>query len=127
MTLAIAMPRPLLASLIVVVTSLAVSVAPPAAYADGSATAPATYDTVDAVEVYGGTVAVTGIISGQAAPSTLRYTIQNGADSNTTEAAARCDRLALLVIAKPGKYQLAFARPEGSFAWFSCKLIVRTP
>jgi hypothetical protein len=99
----------------------------PAAAAD--AVAPAVYDTVDAVEVWGGRITVTGIISGQAGPSELVYIIHDGAFTSTPspEAAARCDRLAMLAMAKPGKYQFATTRLLGVTGRFGCKLIVRAP
>jgi hypothetical protein len=79
-----------------------------------------TYDTIDAVEVVGSVITVTGIISGQGAPTTTTYTVLGG-----TESAARCDRLALLAMAKPGKFQFAVVTQLGDEV--SCKLIVRTP
>jgi hypothetical protein len=85
----------------------------------------AVYDTVDAIEVLkeSSTIAdgikVTGIISGQSAPSELSYVI-----AGPTDHPARCERLALLAMSKPGKFQLALLRVDGGF---TCKLIVRTP
>ena len=76
------------------------------------------YDTIDAVEVVDTFITVTGIISGQGAPTTTTYVVVGG-----TESAARCDRLALLALTKPGKYQFAVV-PQGIDV-FSCKLIVR--
>jgi hypothetical protein len=78
-----------------------------------------TYDTIDAVEVVADLITVTGITSGQGTPTTATYQVLGG-----IEAAARCDRLALLAIAKPGKFR--FAVTDLNFQ-FSCKLIVRTP
>jgi hypothetical protein len=102
--------------------SLAVAEAP-------IAEASAVYETVDAVEVWGNRITVTGIVSGQSAPSELQYLML---DLGTTsgglaDSAARCDRLALLAMAKPGKYQFAMVRVEPSSRRFGCKLIVRTP
>src|SRR5690348_7562344 len=79
-----------------------------------------TYDTVDAVEVNSATsLTVTGIIVGQGASSSVRYRV------GTSElGTARCDRLALLAISKPGKFQLALVDQSGLF---TCKLIVRAP
>jgi hypothetical protein len=88
-------------------------------------TASATYDTVDAIEVSGSTIVVTGIISGQTTPTRLLYSIQD-ASGTTGTAAARCDRLALLAMSKPGKFQFATVDLH-SFGKFSCRLIVRTP
>lgn len=88
---------------------------------------PITYDTVDAIEVLANEIKVTGIISGQDAPSTTLYTIISSSSSTgrTDVAASRCDRLALLAMSKPGKYQ--FAVTLVGFSEYSCKLIVRTP
>src|SRR5687768_15681500 len=92
-------------------------IAPESARADlGDVTA---YDTVDAIEVTSNDIVVTGIIAGQGAPSTTRY------DFFTEVGASRCDRLALLAMSKPGKFQ--FAVVELDFERFSCKLILRTP
>lgn len=93
----------------------------PASAAIGDTT---TYDTVDAFEVFGSQIKVTGIISGHDAPSTALYTpfIPTG---STSDIAARCDRLALVAMSRPGKFQ--FAVMEVASLRFSCKLIVRTP
>lgn len=89
---------------------------------------PAVYDTVDAVEVFGSQIAVTGIIAGQSSQSVFSYIINDGTGSSTTpEGANRCDRLALLAMAKPGKYQFATVRVGPFGSTFSCKLTVRTP
>lgn len=89
-----------------------------------------TYDTVDAVEVVANRITVTGIISGQGTPSTNSYSILSSSSPNTGAdvAASRCDRLALLAMSKPGKFQFAvtFIGTGGS-GNYSCTLIVRTP
>jgi hypothetical protein len=79
------------------------------------------YATIDAIEVVASNITVTGIISGQGTPTTTTYPVTGG-----TESAARCDRLALLAMAKPGKYQFAVV-DQGLGGEVSCKLIVRTP
>jgi hypothetical protein len=93
------------------------------------AAGPAVYDTVDAVEVFGSRITVTGIIAGQSAPSEFIYVIFDGSSSGSTPGGAnRCDRLALLAMAKPGKYQFAtLIVPDTFGSFYSCKLIVRTP
>lgn len=101
----------------------------PATAAIGATT---TYDTVDAVEVLADQIRITGIISGQDAPSTRQYEIWGSPPSSQTGgptdvAASRCDRLALLAMSKPGKFQFGLT-PEINFPLrHSCKLIVRTP
>jgi len=102
----------------------------PAAAAD-VARSSAVYDTVDAVEIGAGSpslIVVTGIISGQSAPTELIYSIINSSNSSI-DGPARCDRLALLAMAKPGKFQFALNFiAQGTFEnMFSCKLIARTP
>jgi hypothetical protein len=90
---------------------------------------PAVYDTVDAVEVWGNRLIVTGIISGQDHVSELGYQIADRSNVGTIfpEGAIRCDRLALLAIAKPGKYQFATTHLVNFATLLGCKLIVRTP
>lgn len=109
--------------------ALALSFAPSVSLAiPAPAPGPAVYDTVDAVQVSGSRIAITGIIAGQSTPSELFYTVNNDFSSGTPEAANRCDRLALLAMAKPGKYQFAMMSPAGvGSGGFVCKLIVRTP
>lgn len=86
-----------------------------------------THDTVDVVEVLSNRITVTGSISGQGTPSTTQYTIFSSSSPNTATdvAASRCDRLALLAMSKPGKFQFAVT-PIG-FSGYSCTLIVRAP
>jgi hypothetical protein len=101
---------------------------PAPAVAEPSPGFPAVYETVDAVEAWGSRIIVTGIISGQQSLSELSYTIYDGtAASASPEAAARCDRLAMLAMAKPGKYQFATVEVANTFGKFGCKLIVRAP
>jgi hypothetical protein len=93
-------------------------ISPESARADtGDVTA---YATVDAIEAIGNDIFVTGIIAGQGAPSTTRYDV-----FETEVTASRCDRMALLAMSKPGKFQ--FVMVEHEFQRFACKLILRTP
>jgi len=89
----------------------------------------AVYDTVDAVEVSGSQITVTGITVGQSTPTTLTYFM--GGDtctSHSVDTAARCDRLALFAMSKPGKFQFATTFLLDNVSCnFACKLIVRTP
>jgi hypothetical protein len=107
--------------------ALALSFAPAASFANPTpAPGNAIYETVDAVQVSPTRIVITGIIVGQSTQSEFIYVINNDFSTTTSEVASRCDRLALLAMAKPGKYQFAMVTPlSGSF--FSCKLIVRTP
>jgi len=100
---------------------------PPAVAAFGDTI---TYDTVDAVEVLADQIKVTGIMSGHGVPSTTVYRIVSSSTSNggpTDTAASRCDRLALLAMSKPGKFQFAVVEELVSPLKFGCKLIIRTP
>jgi len=89
----------------------------------------AVYETVDAIEVWGNRITVTGIISGQNAPSELQYVMFDLStfSGTPTDSAARCDRLAMLAMAKPGKYQFATVIVDPDSGRFACKLIVRAP
>ena len=104
-----------------VIASLA-TLSPRPAAADGT---PIIYDTVDALQLRANnTIRVTGIISGQGAPSTTDYNLITSSAASV-DYAARCDRLALLAMSKPGKFQfvITFIPNIG----FSCQLIVRAP
>ena|ERR1041384_621210 len=114
------MTRHLVAGL--VLASLAILSPRPAA-ADGT---PIVYDTVDALQLRNNNVIrVTGIISGQGASSTTDYNLISGS-VGSVDYAARCDRLALLAMSKPGKFQFVITS-TGGFSGFYCQLIVRTP
>jgi len=77
------------------------------------------------------TEAVTGIVTGEGAPSRRTFTILGSPvtpSSGTPQqdvAASRCDRLALLAMSKPGKFQFAIVDVGSSRV--GCKLIARTP
>jgi len=91
----------------------------------------AAYDTVDAIEVVANQITVTGIVTGEGAPSRRTFTILGSPvtpSSGTPQqdvAASRCDRLALLAMSKPGKFQFAIVDVGSSRV--GCKLIARTP
>jgi hypothetical protein len=107
-----------LVTCVVVVSALLA--APISASAAVVANEAAVYDTVDAIEVNGNRITITGIVAGQSAPSELNYGV------GSEEVASRCDRLALLAMSKPGKFRFATARAS-SFSGFACKLMLRTP
>ena len=79
------------------------------------------FDTVDAVELSGSSITVTGILSGQSSPTTRPFSVSNAAMLQ------QCERVALMAISKPGKYQLHIVTYTGSNYVGSCKLILRTP
>jgi hypothetical protein len=102
--------------------SLLVVVADKSAAADGT---PVVYDTVDSLQLRGfSIIRVTGIISGEGAQSVHDYSLISGSVTSP-EYAARCDRLALLAMSKPGKYQFTLTALSGGS--FGCSLTVRAP
>jgi hypothetical protein len=120
--------RPRFHGLVILAAILAVSLAATPASA-GIANGPHLYDAVD--EVQSGPserqITITGIIAGQTTATTMTYTLRVNSSSSaaTEDVTARCDRFALLAMAKPGKYQFATVQPFGST--YDCKLLVRTP
>jgi hypothetical protein len=72
------------------------------------------YDSIDAVSVQPNGLKIDGVLHGASASTSKVYF---GFDTTT---AGRCDRLALLVMTKPGKYQFAIIGEV-------CQLILRTP
>jgi hypothetical protein len=123
------MPRPLFRGHAILAATLAVSLASPTTASADIANGAHVYDTVD--EVQSGPserqITITGIIAGQSTATTMTYTLRvNSSSSTATEdVTARCDRFALLAMAKPGKYQFATIRPFPPT--YDCKLTVRTP
>jgi hypothetical protein len=84
-----------------------------------------TFDTVDAVELNNDSngvvnLVITGILAGQGSPVTLTFpfSVSSGAS------AMQCERIAIVAMAKAGKYQFAV----GTFGSVgACRLILRTP
>ena len=105
--------------------ALALTLVPATSRAAATPGVAAVYDTIDAVEVAGDKITITGIIVGQSSPTERFYFIFDPSAGNATGGAARCDRLALLVVAKPGKYRLEMTQVSSTD--FGCKLIVRAP
>ncbi|HSS00565.1 MAG TPA: hypothetical protein VLM79_26080 [Kofleriaceae bacterium] len=81
-----------------------------------------TYDAVDAVELDSAFLVVTGVLTGQTAQVTRSYFFGSG---DTDGRMRTCAKLAVLVMSKPGKFQLAM-RDSGSSVG-ACKVILRTP
>src|SRR5215217_189951 len=85
-------------------------------FSSGLALADVAYDTVDAVQtsMVGSNVAIqiSGIVSGDSAPTTTTYFLRSSASG--TDQGSRCDRMALLAMSKPGKFQLVLVGPGGS-------------
>jgi hypothetical protein len=108
----------------------------PAGAAVGSLT---TFDTVDAIEAtfavsdtsHAPGIRVTGILVGNSGPTTVSVkltnsTIANGSGVGAVDPVARCDRMAMLAMSRPGKFQFALVETD-VFQVFTCKLIVRAP
>ena len=90
-----------------------------------AAAATVTFDTVDTVELNNGDltnsvfIVVTGILAGESTPTTMSFQF-----GTATVVGLHCERLAMIAMAKPGKYQLAIG---ATFSSATCRLIVRTP
>jgi hypothetical protein len=95
------------------------------------------YDTVDSVEIDNSnssvsgsppTLQVTGIPAGATTPITRTYTFFASAAgvAVAVDTAMHCQRLAVVAMSKPGKFQFAIG-PAPSFTAHGCKLILRTP
>jgi len=81
-----------------------------------------TYDAVDGVELQSAFLVVTGVLTGQTAPVTRSYFFGSGdADGRMRT----CAKLAVFVMSKPGKFQLAMRNTSISTA--GCKVVLRTP
>jgi hypothetical protein len=76
--------------------------------------------TVDAVQLLESKVVVTGIVQGDAAPSTYAVIGYSGASGNSYAFALTCQQQALLAMAKPGQYLLEIFFGNGFAS--SCKL-----
>ena len=86
---------------------------------------PTTYTTVDSIETSGNSyITITGIRGLDQAATTIVYRIAQG--SQPQDAAARCDRFALLAMSKPGKYIFEVTDLYKN-SNFTCKLSVKKP
>ena len=98
------------------------------AFSSRLALADVSYDTVEAVQAstIGSNVAIqiSGIVSGESTPTTTTYFVRPS--TSGTDLGSRCDRMALLAMSKPGKFQLVLVGPGGS-SFSNCKLVLRTP
>jgi hypothetical protein len=92
-----------------------------------AAAIPVSFDTVDAVEIVdaggsaGQQVKVTGIVTGAGTPTIVLFSFGSKGD-----AAARCERMATIAMAKPGKFRLTVSA-ESSSTVVGCKLTAITP
>ncbi|AEI64842.1 hypothetical protein [Corallococcus macrosporus] len=81
------------------------------------------FTTVDAVQAYslGGGFEVTGVLEGEATTRTISFWAEHGTYESQQSFGARCDRLALLLMTRPGRFQLTVLMPS-SFQAATCKL-----
>lgn len=73
--------------------------------------------TVDAVQIEGGELLVTGIVQGETAPTTWRLMTATYSDPNVL---ANCQQQALLAMTKPGQYLYGIV--YGPMSLYGCKL-----
>ncbi len=112
-------------SICLVFVSLSIAALRPA-YADVADV----YDTVDAVEMSARTnnddrtaLQVTGIPTGQTTPVTRTYIFID----THHDVVIQCQRLAVLVMSKPGKFRFGIGNPGFPSGGKGCKLILRNP
>ena len=120
------MTRPLFRGLVILAAILATSLVSPTPASADFPFVGQVYDTVDAVQSDPGLITITGIVVGQSTATTSSYTIAATSNLSSEDGVARCDRFAMLAMAKPGKYRFATVGP-GNNDRFVCKLIVRAP
>ncbi|NVI96778.1 hypothetical protein HV824_01380 [Myxococcus sp. AM009] len=72
------------------------------------------FTTVDALLGYslGGGFEVTGILEGEATPRTIRFWSSGGNYESQQGFGARCDRMALLLMTRPGRFRLTVEMPS---------------
>ena len=83
------------------------------------------FTAVDTVSVQNTTVLVTGIVQGEAAPST--WAVRAYSSTEATAWAAICQRSALLAMSKPGQYLLEIQYLSSTYGGSVCKLSRVTP
>ncbi len=120
------MPRPLFRGLAILAAILATSLVSPTPASADFPFVGQVYDTVDAVQSDLGFITITGIVVGQSAATTSSYFVDGTSSTSSEDGVARCDRFALLAMAKPGKYQFATVGPDRNDR-FVCKLALRSP
>jgi hypothetical protein len=62
------------------------------------------YMTVDAMSVAPGSIAVTGVVQGQAVPTTRSVSFGSSVGVDRNPALEACHRMLLLALSKPGQY-----------------------
>ncbi|MFP2957944.1 hypothetical protein ACLEPN_08965 [Myxococcus sp. 1LA] len=80
------------------------------------------FTTVDAVQAYSlSGFEVTGILEGEATPRTITFWPEHGNYESQQGFGARCDRMALLLMTRPGRFQLTVEMPS-FYQATTCKL-----
>lgn len=93
------------------------------------------YDTVDSAEVnnadsnFGNnpTLTVVGIPAGGTTPFSRTYFFSGPLSPATLDTAMHCQRLAVIAMSRPGKFQFAIGPGPSSGSAHGCKLILRAP
>lgn len=83
------------------------------------------FATVDSVDLDGNQFQVTGILQGEAAPTTRTFLIPIPGDGSGVSRTQSCERKALLVMSKPGQYLLEIRQPV--YYSLGCRLTRVTP
>ncbi|ATB50435.1 hypothetical protein [Corallococcus macrosporus] len=105
----------------------AVALAPTALAEQAPMGRPYVFATVDDYTVrLDGYIEVTGVIQGEAAPRTVTFWVSPniGAGVNFQAMSSRCDRMAMLTMAKPGAYlfTMSVEEQQNYYRQFVCKL-----
>lgn len=86
---------------------------------------PYVFVTVDSYSiVYENVIQVTGVLQGENTPRTLEFAFRYFSSYDASQHVSRCDRLALLLMNKPGAYLLELTF-KGNSEMGSCKLTRR--
>ncbi|WP_163785473.1 hypothetical protein [Myxococcus vastator] len=100
----------------------ALALAPSALAEDAEYGRPYVFTTVDALLAYSfGGIEVTGILEGEATPRTLSFWSAYGSEESQQGFGVRCDRMALLLMTRPGRFRLTVEMPS-SLQATTCKL-----
>lgn len=87
------------------------------------------FDTIDTVEVNTDlglvTLVIQGMPTGGSTVVTRSFNFGSTTNAASFPSASRCERMALAVISKPGKYQLAIGASANGIG--ACRLILVTP
>ncbi|SDD79349.1 hypothetical protein [Myxococcus virescens] len=103
----------------------AVALAPTALAEQATVGQPYVFTTVDDYTIrLDGNVEVTGVLQGEAAPRTVTFRVTHGSEENFQVLGGRCDRMALLTMAKPGVYlfTMSVEAQTNYYRQFACKL-----